>query len=577
MRRPRHAAFSLVLASLLAALLLAPSTSSGQAPAPKPAAPGGDAGADEPQGVFGETVEVRVVNLEVVVVDGAGHRVPGLSPRDLRLTVDGQPVAIDYFTEVAEGRAVAPGGATGAEGAPKAPQGAQPGGEVGTSYLVFIDESLTDVTRDRNIILKGLVEELPRLRPQDRMAVVAFAGVKPELLSGWSGSQAELRQVLEQAQRRRGHGNRARTGRDFLNTTETLGERPAPLPGINTIPLPPALDLAEAAPSTACLVVREYERNLQKVASAITATLRGFAAAPGRKVALLVSAGWPRSAKEYVLGSYNRRWPSGCRLLGPALWDPIHQTANQVGFTLYPVLAPDATRAVALEVDDAPVPFNPLGASSHLQETLDLLARETGGEAYARGARRELLARVAEDTRSYYWLGFTPTWKGDDRGHRVEVSAARPGLKVRSRAGFQDLSRRSEVTAQVEGALLFGDPPGALPLRVEVGPLPKGKRNEPARVKLRLTIPLDQVTMLPRGQQYLAELELRVALLDEDGNRNDIPVLPLRLAGAKPQPGQQAVYESELAVRRAKQELIVALFDPPTGKILEGRTAIVPN
>ena len=59
--------------------------------------------------VFGETVDVRVVNVEVVVTDGEGRRVPGLGRDDFRLTVDGEEVAIDYFTEVRAG--VVAGGA----------------------------------------------------------------------------------------------------------------------------------------------------------------------------------------------------------------------------------------------------------------------------------------------------------------------------------------------------------------------------------------------------------------------------------------------------------------------------------
>src|SRR5262245_22063483 len=120
MHRPQRAAFPLALASLFASLLASAPSASQSAAAPP-------ARADEPQSVFGETVEVRVVNLEVVVVDSSGHRVAGLGPGDLKLTVDGKPVSIDYFTEVVEGRAAAESG--GAE-APPAPQGTQPGGEV---------------------------------------------------------------------------------------------------------------------------------------------------------------------------------------------------------------------------------------------------------------------------------------------------------------------------------------------------------------------------------------------------------------------------------------------------------------
>jgi hypothetical protein len=71
--------------------------------------------------VFGETLEVRVVNLEVVVTDRDGLPVTGLAPSDFRLSVDGQALPIRYFTEVRGGDAVAP--ETAAEGLPVARAG----------------------------------------------------------------------------------------------------------------------------------------------------------------------------------------------------------------------------------------------------------------------------------------------------------------------------------------------------------------------------------------------------------------------------------------------------------------------
>src|SRR3954449_7059348 len=58
--------------------------------------------------VFGEEMDVRVVNVEAVVTDRQGNRVTGLKPADFRLRVDGKEVPLDYFSEVKEGRVLAP-------------------------------------------------------------------------------------------------------------------------------------------------------------------------------------------------------------------------------------------------------------------------------------------------------------------------------------------------------------------------------------------------------------------------------------------------------------------------------------
>ena len=64
-----------------------------------------------------ETVEVRVVNVDVVVSDGEGRPVRGLESEDFELLVNGRPAAFDYFSSVVDGstagtRAEAAGSAT---------------------------------------------------------------------------------------------------------------------------------------------------------------------------------------------------------------------------------------------------------------------------------------------------------------------------------------------------------------------------------------------------------------------------------------------------------------------------------
>ena len=52
---------------------------------------------------YTDTLEVRVLNLEVVVSDRDGQRVPDLTTNDFTLYVDDEPVPIEYFTEVRDG------------------------------------------------------------------------------------------------------------------------------------------------------------------------------------------------------------------------------------------------------------------------------------------------------------------------------------------------------------------------------------------------------------------------------------------------------------------------------------------
>src|SRR6185436_18402167 len=81
----------------------------------------------------------------------------------------------------------------------------------------------------------------------------------------------------------------------------------------------------------------------------------------------------------------------------------------------------------------------------------------------------EVFRLAVADSGSYYWLGFSPAWKGDDRGHRITVEALRPGIQVRARSSFADASRRTEVALKASSILLFGGAKADERLIVQVG------------------------------------------------------------------------------------------------------------
>ncbi len=202
MRRLTRAALSPAHRWFVATLWLA-ATAAGQAPDP----PLPD--------VFGEFLDVRVVNIEVVVTDGAGRRVSGLGVGDFVLTVDGREVPIEYFSEVAAGAARE---STGVEPLP----GVAPGEHVGTSFLVYVDDNHTRKV-DRDPIVLGLIDQLSALGESDRMAVVVQHGTRLQLLSGWSSSQSELRTALRQLLDGERYGGSAQSS---LVVARTLGLRP---------------------------------------------------------------------------------------------------------------------------------------------------------------------------------------------------------------------------------------------------------------------------------------------------------------------------------------------------------------
>jgi VWFA-related protein len=548
-----------VLAAALAVAVASPARS--QAPAETPP----ETLAQEPP-IFGEVIEVTVVDVEVVVTDERGERVRGLGRGDFRLRVTGREVPIDFFDEIRDGRTVpAPAGSAGDDAAGAATQAEPATAEepAPVRYLVFLDDYFTD-RRYRAAMLDRVIGELSALRPDDRMAVVRFAGGGLELLADWTASAAELERVLREARRM------------------------------------PTMDLARetrlATFTDPTEQVRLLAGQVKETVGAVVATMRGYSDVPERKVLLLASSGWPHqlwplpisrrlsgddpSDRAAVLQENidtdtraGRARSEAGRLGGRKLIAPVSDAANLLGYTVYPLhlgthLGNPGAGARSLTGGADVDQMEPFLALQHV-------ADETGGRlvAYAQAIERPFEA-VTEDTATYYSLGFRAPMVGDGGRREIEVEVLRPGLEVRHRRGYRDLTRAERADLETEAALLTGGT-GGPPLEVVLGAPSGGVRS--IELPFTVSIPMDWVTMVPTGPGvYAADLELRVAALDEKGDRSELTAIPIQLRGPAPPPGSHATYEAAVKLRRRAQRLVFTLTDPLGGGTLSSTYDFAP-
>ena len=507
-------------------------------------------------GVFGEVIDVRVMNLEVVVTDKDGERVRGLAPEDFILTVDGAEVSVEYFTEIEGGTAVVRDDAGEISTVPAL----LPGEPVGTSFLVFLDDYFS-LYHDRNRVLGRMIEQLPLLGPEDQMAVVAFDGTKLEMLANWTRSVSKLERVFTAAKERPAFGLREEVRRRAFST-------PVGFDGRGTLGTRFQID--------------ELATRLQRVTLAASTALRTFAQPSGRKAMLLLAGGWPDNPIDVVTSIPTLADYSDSLGYASSLYRPLFDTANRLSYTLYPV------DVRGFRVDSgASAEYGDFGEAAVARElssnrewsenaTLSRLARETGGRAFLNSQNRAAFEGAWRDTRSYYWLGFTPEWRGEDERHKVRVAPRDPKLKVRSRRSFSDLSRQTEVTMMVESALLFGNPPGAMTLSAQAGESEKAGFRK-VHLPVWVEIPVGELTFLPNADGVAAETELRVAVEDKNGDRSEIPIIPIRIElDENPEPGSSSVFETALLMRRMHHDLVVSLYDKTSGRMFWTRLAVDP-
>jgi VWFA-related protein len=464
---------------------------------------------------------------------------------------------------VKAGESVAPAASSGPGAGATAPA-VEPGAPVGTSYLVFVDDYFATETR-RNEVLQSLKQEVSRLGPNDRMAIVAHDGGRLSMLSNWSSSSNHLQRAFDVAMGRPARGlDRVTELRSFASdqsfASQTVGDG-TPL-DLNVR----AGDLSLQATNYGKTLVRQMEA----VVSGAVSALRTFAQPPGRKVMLLLSGGWPFSVQSFISGG--NALPTKQLKEGEEVFRPLTGTANLLGYTIYPVDVPGIEAGGTDASSLGSASGGSLFAEQEIEGALEFLAKETGGTPIRNSNRTIALAEAVADTRSYYWLGFTPTWHGDDKHHKIEVDVVKPGMKARSRTGFRDLSKKAEVAMLVESALLFGNVPGLATMPMKVGAVSPANKGM-TEIPLVLGLPFDVLTFIPVEGKYKAQAELRFAASDENGNSSEIPSLPINLTlPGPPKPGGFGKFETKVSLRGKASHMVVALYDPISGKLATAET-----
>jgi len=467
---------------------------------------------------------------------------------------------------------------------------------IGTRYLVFIDDFFS-IGAQRDVVLTSLKKEIGRLGAADRMSIVDWDGGRLVRLADWSASREDLATALDRARARRSHGLSQRVALELLRNEQrssALYETNLSTGGDDQLDRilgrNPGLSLAEIAYG------QVLSGQIEGAASPVISAMRGSAPPSGRKVLLLLSGGWPFSLQSYVREDrsvISHELPESL----PAL-KSLTDTANLLGYTIYPIDVPGLTSSVANASfnpmdghpsqvfghdygnpadNPRPTELTSIGSSGEqeIEGTLEYIARETGGKPLLNGNRELALSLAGADTRSYYWLGFTPSWRRNDGSHKVVVEMLPRGLRARSRRGFLDLSRPTEVAMKIESALLYGELPDGKPLGLHLGAPVKGK-GRLTEIPITLDIPVSAVTLLQASDgRYAGHAELRLAALDDQGNQSAAPALRIDLSSAKP-PAETGMvhYQTKIFLRGRTSSVVAALFDPLSGEVAAGRVDV---
>lgn len=581
------------LACVLTLACLAPGAAAAQDRAPAGPVPGA---------LFGEALDVELVNVEVFVSDGRGRPVLDLAPEDFRVFEDGREVEVTHFSLIAE---ETPAGASPGEPATPEPVGTGAGGGPSEAEPVRLALFIDDVhvgPASRARVFEQVWRTLREvLRPRDEVMVAVYDGGL-RILTPFTRDRDRLFRALEKESARGMSARQLQAGFDATRAMQAIRDLQRNMSqeqqnGVEGT----CVDIGWVAQHHA----EEEHHRIQQSIRALTGFVNSLAGYPGRKALLHVSDGIPllaggevyRYAIELCDGTgaaQGIRYSEDVSVLNETQrhrWDPYGAKTDMLSYDTTPDWQRLASHANAHQVSFYPIQAAGLGSPSSLdigtdvqttgetasfgfrnvQDSLALIARETGGEAiFNTNEFSGPIAEMVTDARSHYLLAFEPTHPGDGQIHRLRVEVDRPGVRVRHRRSYRSKGADERVADGVLTALLYGRTENPLTARFEVvraGEVASGL----SKMRLRVWLPVGRLALVPREETRAGRFTVFVAARDEQGRTTPVRqapvpvVVPAGEAGEGEGAPEELVYEVEMTLRHGRHQVAVAVRDDLAG------------
>jgi VWFA-related protein len=225
---------------------------------------------------LGETVEVSIVNVDVVVTDGKGNRVRGLTKDDFELFENGKPRPVSNFAEYASDDPAARVGVAG--------EAAPPSQREKRTLLIFFEEmQLTGFAADAiAAALKKTADAV--IGPGDAVSIVYWT---PDAIQHFdAGSdRAKIATTIDFLNKKAKSARldeRAEALEDMANRRELLEMTTESRQGRSV----PQMTGADRGPNLAMLIA--YNKMITRV-GAINSAINSIAGIEGKKIAILAT------------------------------------------------------------------------------------------------------------------------------------------------------------------------------------------------------------------------------------------------------------------------------------------------
>ncbi len=471
-------------------------------------------------------VSTRLVQVNVVVEKRDGSPVAGLTQDDFNLWDAGRAQKISVFS------------VQSSQAASKASASLPPGtftnrlettAEIPAGVTIVLLDGLNTHFEDQAYAKSQIVKFLRQIQPQDHVALYTL-GESLRVLHDFTTDSRDLVAALQSLVGKESHeveaSEPAAEPTSLTVITPNVGN--APTSGSNTQTSVITVGLEDYMRQTQQQSADWYsmDRTLRTL-DALKTIARRLAHVPGRKNLIWVSSTFP-----FTIGSGTANAENvirGERSFGPEV-ERAERMLNDANLAIYPVDARglvgtfginpnlSAARSVSARLPMQNPTIEGMGQLTPTQDTMEELARETGGRAfYGTNDIMGSIRRALEDSTLTYTLGYYPPEKGwDGKFHEIKVRVRASGVKVLCRRGYFAVQEAALGPKEQQQAMMEA---AAEPLDATAVGLTVQEDGPPQQNVLALTVGIDthSVTLLQQDGRWVGSLDLLFAQLSPTG------------------------------------------------------------
>jgi VWFA-related protein len=348
----------------------------------------------------------RLVQVSVVVQDGSGKPVPGLSAADFEVMEGGKKHQVAHFA--VQSRESSDGART------LVPAGAFTNvldGRIGTGATIVLFDRLNTSDIDQIYARRHLVTFLRQLKPDERLGFYVLDGRYLRIIHDFTRDTQALLRLLD--------GVAKTTSAELAGSEEKLDRPPAMGDGLDAL-FEALIDKSELAMNGFFI-----EKRVDATVETLEILAERLAGVQGRKNVIWISSAFPLYFNDGV----------SLQQMSPRVYRAT-RALSHADVSIYPV---DARGLIGGLSGPAGRPtFTTMQQLAPTFDSSSLIAEQTGGRVFRNtNDLQRAMQRAVEDANLTYVLGYYPQdERFDGRFRKIEVKVKRENVSVRHRRGY---------------------------------------------------------------------------------------------------------------------------------------------